>query len=882
MIKGLFPSQSPANALRRLKATATTEASSTLVATISNNTGATYSGLTLATLREGNATTNYDPSGPGSSGHQVQSYSLGSRAHILVNATGLSNITSGTVVSSSLKFNTATGLINASFTFVLRKMLAASDVTQVTWNNRLNSIPWGTAGCLGDGVDRNPTVIGQGVVTNKTTGEVQISGAGLNQAVQDLINGTSTVFWFEIEELNDTAYDGSFAQFLSHAQTDGQRPVLTVNYLSASPLDKVPSQLKQQAPYIRTALAATAITSLLSPALFAPAVLQDPVPASPAQTAPYLRTVAPNPQQLNSSWLLQSVTVAQDQVPASTNQSAAYVRYPANLTKQIDNNWIDQLATVQASIPASLDQTSAYSRGSNSLNKQLDNAWLLQLTPVVQAQIPASLNQNAAYNRTTSYLQKQIDNSWLLQPVTVVQDQVPAQTNQSASYLRTTPLLPIITTYVPPSIDSPQTVINFQDAPYLRTRDNNSTQLDTRWLFQLPFIPNTSDPIAFKHFASYLRFNASYPAQLNNGWLLQLQTVQDPVPAQLNNNAQYIRSIGNYAKQIDNTWLLQLTTVVQANVPASVYQQPYVTQIAQYPQQLNTNWILQLPFIPYADVPVKPNVSAAYLRNSLVNPQPLDSTWLTRITTLDPVPAQLINNAQYSRPSANYPKPLDASWLTQLTTVASTAPLSVYQVPFIPVIPQYPAQLNLSWLLQQQIINYASITPLPYQTAAYNRVQPALPTQLNTSFLTQFPAIVYDPVPSQLYQTAPQIPPYYQVTPARLAQRWLLEYVNPVIPPIVTTAKIGGDDVPRIEIWSTRQGKKKLKEIETVVKAEFEELTGNLPTKLLVNKVVNQFKNDADLAIMNLQLAEIKEQIKQLIQDEQDEEDVMMLMMGFM
>ena len=843
MIKGLFPSQSPANTIKRVQATPTTEATSAIVATISNNTGATYSGLTIATIRELNPNNNYNPLGFNNNGHAVSSGGAGDRMHMLVNASGLSNITAGKVVSAVLRFNISPGQANANFAFVLHKMLAASDVTQTTWNNRLTGVPWSTAGCLSDGIDRDPTVIGRGIVTNKSTGAVEISGALLNQAVQDLINGKSTVFWFEVEHVNDTIFNGDSVQFLGQNANNGQAPVLTVSYLPASPLDKVPAQLNQPASYARAAVAATAVASLLSPALFAPTVVQDPVPASPAQTAPYLRTIAPIPQQLNNGWIDQ-LAQPQDSVPAQTNQSAAYVRYPANLTKQTDNNWIDQLAPPQASIPASLDQTSAYSRSATSLNKQLDSAWLLQLTPVVQPALPTQLNQ-------------------------------------SASYLRTTPLLPIITTYIPPSIDSPQTGINFQGAPYLRTRDNNSTQLDTRWLFQLPFIPNSSDPIAFKHFASYLRFNASYPAQLNNGWLLQLQTVQDPVPAQLNSNAQYIRSIGNYAKQLDNTWLLQLTTVVQTNVPASVYQQPYVTQIAQYPQQLNTNWILQLPFIPYADVPVKPNVSSAYLRNNLVNPQPLDSTWLTRITTLDPVPAQLINNAQYSRPSVNYPKPLDASWLTQLTPIVNTAPLSVYQVPFIPVIPQYPAQLNLSWLLQQPIINYGSITPLPYQTAAYNRVQPALPTQLNTSFLTQFPAIVYDPVPAQLYQTAPQIPPYYQVTPARLAQRWLLEYINPVIPPVAVTAKVGGDDVPRIEIWSTRQGKKKLKEIKTVVKAEFEELTGNLPSKVLVNKVVSQFKNDADLAIMNLQLAEIKEQIKQLVQDQQDEEDVMMLMMGF-
>ena len=114
-----------------------------------------------------------------------------------------------------------------------------------------------------------------------------------------------------------------------------------------------------------------------------------------------------------------------------------------------------------------------------------------------------------------------------------------------------------------------------------------------------------------------------------------------------------------------------------------------------------------------------------------------------------------------------------------------------------------------------------------------------------------------------------------------MAPKWLLDYVSPVIPPVVITPPRGGDDRPRVEIWDTRKGKKKLKEIKEFVIDEFEELTGKIPAQASVNKVVNEFKHNTDLDAINAELSILKAQLKQLIQDEQDEEDVMMLMMGF-
>ena len=237
MIRGLYPNQWLPKGQKRLNSPKTAVATIGTTVTISQNTGATYSGLTLATMREANPTNNYNPNGPIGNGHEIQTYAAGDRAHILVNVSGLSNITSGTVVSAVFKFYVPVGLVNNTFNIVMRKMLAASDVTQATWNNRLTGIAWGTAGCLGDGVDRNSSIIARGVITLATTGAIEISGSALNQAVQDLINGASTVYWFEIEDENDTAYNGDYVQFVSQAQTDGQRPTLTVVLTAATSIN---------------------------------------------------------------------------------------------------------------------------------------------------------------------------------------------------------------------------------------------------------------------------------------------------------------------------------------------------------------------------------------------------------------------------------------------------------------------------------------------------------------------------------------------------------------------------------------------------------------------------------------------------------------------
>ena len=113
-------------------------------------------------------------------------------------------------------------------------MLVSSDVTQTTWNSRLTGTLWGTAGCLGDGVDRVSTVIASASVVFGQTAPIDLKGAGLDQAVQDIINGTSTVFWFEIEHINDTAFNGDAFQMLGQAHADGLRPTLFVTYSPSS------------------------------------------------------------------------------------------------------------------------------------------------------------------------------------------------------------------------------------------------------------------------------------------------------------------------------------------------------------------------------------------------------------------------------------------------------------------------------------------------------------------------------------------------------------------------------------------------------------------------------------------------------------------------
>ena len=272
--------------------------------------------------------------------------------------------------------------------------------------------------------------------------------------------------------------------------------------------------------------------------------------------------------------------------------------------------------------------------------------------------------------------------------------------------------------------------------------------------------------------------------------------------------------------------------------------------------QLDTRWLLQLPFIDYADVPPKPNVSSAYLRTSLVNPQTLDSSWLTRIVTLDPVPNLVV----------------------QPTSVAKLV--------------TNPQPLNNSWLLQQPFIDYASITPLAFQPAAYNRVQPALPQQLNTSFLTQLTQVVFDPVPAKPYQTAPQIPPYYQVRLQSIAPKWLLDYVNPVIPPVpfIAIDKSGGGQrhkKPKNFIYQKLSVREQQLVDELALKYAQERATSH-KKEVTLTKALNKenialkeahlIALESQIALMQTEL--IKKELEKLgIYQKMEEEEVFMMLM---
>ena len=194
--------------------------------TISNNTGATYSGVGSSSLLEVVSTTpNVYPSVI-----NVQS-SSGDRRHGLVIFSGLSNIPTGaTVTAASLSMNVVSG-VGASKQYDLLKLLTASVAGQESWINA-SSVPvaWSSPGAF-NATDANLTAV-DSVFSDAslTTGySVTSYSAGLLALVQSWVTTPSSNNGLLIVRNPDTVYDGSYINFISPVDTT-LGPVLTVTY----------------------------------------------------------------------------------------------------------------------------------------------------------------------------------------------------------------------------------------------------------------------------------------------------------------------------------------------------------------------------------------------------------------------------------------------------------------------------------------------------------------------------------------------------------------------------------------------------------------------------------------------------------------------------
>lgn len=192
------------------------------VSTISQNTGATYAGVTDAWLREVFPTTNDSAS----SIPEVSSYGSGDRSHWLLKFGGLSNIASSQVVSGAV-LKLYTNNVVTSVDIELMRCIVDWVNTQATWNVRQTATNWTTAGARGAS-DVNLTVLATATLT--TNGIVySFSGSGLTTLVQGWIDGSIANQGMLLVRNSDVAYDGRYVRFAGVGDTTNG-PVLEVTH----------------------------------------------------------------------------------------------------------------------------------------------------------------------------------------------------------------------------------------------------------------------------------------------------------------------------------------------------------------------------------------------------------------------------------------------------------------------------------------------------------------------------------------------------------------------------------------------------------------------------------------------------------------------------
>lgn len=202
------------------------------VAVISDNTGATYSGLFAVEARESNPSDQYYGGGNIGRGVEVQTYASGDRAHGFLFPTGLSNLVGLGATVTDVVLEVYATEIGATFDIVARGLIVAATYNQLTWDDRLTGTAW-TGGGATSTSDRNATVLATASLTSSGTGYQAFSNSGLIAWAQAIVDG-GTNYGLTIAPANDTAYNGDYMFFSDNTQTDGQRPKLTVTYTTGT------------------------------------------------------------------------------------------------------------------------------------------------------------------------------------------------------------------------------------------------------------------------------------------------------------------------------------------------------------------------------------------------------------------------------------------------------------------------------------------------------------------------------------------------------------------------------------------------------------------------------------------------------------------------
>lgn len=153
---------------------------------------------------------------------EVSNWEVGDINHAILFA-DLSGLPSGATINSvELRLYCTSRESTAALD--LRRLLVAWEEMEATWNIRSTGNNWATPGATGS-ADRDATILDS---FTSALGWMSISGSGLVDFVQDVVDGTLTNRGWHLQDSAGAYYHSH--TFRSSEGTDGQRPALIIDY----------------------------------------------------------------------------------------------------------------------------------------------------------------------------------------------------------------------------------------------------------------------------------------------------------------------------------------------------------------------------------------------------------------------------------------------------------------------------------------------------------------------------------------------------------------------------------------------------------------------------------------------------------------------------
>lgn len=213
----------------------TDAAGGSLTKIISNNTTGSFvgdiSGVDDVRMGSSSGTTNLD-----GDLIRIQRNDAGSSTNGLIRFTGLSQIPDdATITSVTLGLFLESSSVAGSMTVNFHQALRAWTESGATWNLWSTGNSWTTPGALGAGTDRASTSTGSMSVsqTSQFYTITNSGSGGLKDLVQDWVDGSTVNNGLQIQRSTSSS-DGMLRRFTDSEGTNGNRPYLSVTYITST------------------------------------------------------------------------------------------------------------------------------------------------------------------------------------------------------------------------------------------------------------------------------------------------------------------------------------------------------------------------------------------------------------------------------------------------------------------------------------------------------------------------------------------------------------------------------------------------------------------------------------------------------------------------